>query len=178
MVAERNGRRRATQGAPRAVAERTPQTRPRAPRQPGLARRCRSSTNFASRCARGSGAFAGRGAAELVLQDFTGYFLDRAAGEKAELEGAVGEPDQAGDGVAEMLEDAPHLAVLAFVQRQRDPGVGALLAVERGADRAVGEAVDRDAAGQRREPRRVDVAMHPHTVPAHPAGRRQFETAG
>src|SRR5438874_1843133 len=96
----------------------------------------------------------------------------------AELERPVGEADQPRHGVAEMLEGAAHLAVLALLQRQGEPGVRALLAVERGADRAISDAVDGDAAAERSQPRRVDRAVHPHPVAPYPTRRRQFEAAG
>jgi hypothetical protein len=96
----------------------------------------------------------------------------------AELEGAVGEADQPGDPIPQMFENPPDLSVLALLQGQGDPGVGALLAVELGADRAIGDAVDGNAARQRSEPRRIDKTVHPHLVAPHPAGRRQFEAAG
>ena len=43
-----------------------------------------------------------------------------------------------------MLEHADYLAVLAFAQGERDPGVAALLALENSADRAIGRASDRN----------------------------------
>src|SRR6266853_5240313 len=79
--------------------------------------------------------------AELFLQHLAGHLLDRAAGEMAELKRTVGQADQAGDRIAEMLEDAPHLAVPAFLQGQGDPGIRTLLALELGADRPIGDAI-------------------------------------
>ncbi len=95
-----------------------------------------------------------------------------------ELEGSIGEADQPRYRVPQMFENPPHLAVLALLQRQGHPGVRALLAVELGADRAIGDRVDGDASGERGEPRRIDKPVHPHLVAPHPAGRRQFEAAG
>src|SRR5579885_2845184 len=116
--------------------------------------------------------------AELLAHHPGRHLLDLAAGEVAELERPVAESDQPGDGEAEMIEHAPHLAVLAFAQGQGEPGVGALLALERSADRAVADAVDGDAAGQRGEPLGRDRAVHPDLVAAQPAGLGQFEAAG
>src|ERR1700722_2205419 len=112
---------------------------------------------------------------ELVFEHLFRHLLDRAAVEMTELERSVGEADEAGHGIAEMLHDPAHLAVLAFAQAERDPRVRPLLAFELGPDRTVGRAVDRDALGERGEPRRVDDAVHPHLVAAQPAGRRQFK---
>ena len=93
-------------------------------------------------------------------------------------ERAVGDPDQPRYRVAEMVEHAADFAVLALLQRQGQPGVRSLRPVERGADRAVGDAVDRDARRQRREAGGLDRAVHAHAIAPDPAGRRQFEAAG
>src|SRR5215831_18587796 len=76
-----------------------------------------------------------------------------------------------------MLEYLAHLAVLALAHSQCDPGVAALAALETGADRAIGHAVDRDALFESGEPVRIDLAMHPHLVAPQPSRRRQLEAA-
>jgi len=66
----------------------------------------------------------------------------------AELERPEGQPDQPVDPPAEMLADAADLAVLAFAARLIvSQALSALLAVEPGADLAIGDAVDGDALG-------------------------------
>src|SRR5262252_3453238 len=101
--------------------------------------RCSSSRNsFSSMCSPSPFALD----PELFLQDLARDFLDRAARQMSELKGSIGQADQARHRVAEMLEDPPHLAVLPLLQGYRDPGVGALLALEPGAGRAIGNAVD------------------------------------
>src|ERR1700680_3607040 len=98
--------------------------------------------------------------AELVLEHLLRHLVDRAPREMAELKRSVSEADQPGDRISQMFENAAHLAVLALLQRQGDPGVGALLAFEVGADRAIDDAVDGGAARQGGEPRRVDETAH------------------
>src|SRR5439155_22744130 len=73
--------------------------------------------------------------AELLQQHLARHLLDRTLCQIAQLEWAIGEADEPCHLVAEMFEDAPNLAVLAFLQGQRQPGVRALLAIERRADR-------------------------------------------
>src|SRR6185295_9693308 len=73
----------------------------------------------------------------LLAQNLARHLLDRAARERAELEWAVAQADQARDLPAEMLADAPDLAVLALAQREDDPRIGALLPLERRLDRAI-----------------------------------------
>jgi len=71
-----------------------------------------------------------------------------------------------------------HLAVLALGQRDVDPGIGALLAVEAGLDRTVAHALDGDAVGELGELCLVDSAVHTGAVAARPAIGRQFELSG
>jgi hypothetical protein len=113
--------------------------------------------------------------AELVGEHLPRHLLDGAALEEAELEGSVGEADQPRHGVAEMLEDAAHLAVAPLAQPHLEPGIAALLALELGGDRPVGDAVDGDPLGERLQPIRLDDAVDAHLVAAQPAGRRQLE---
>ncbi len=70
------------------------------------------------------------------------------------------------------------LAVLALPQRQGEPAVGSLHAIEFGLDRPVLDAVHLDALAQPVERRLVDAAMGAHAVAPEPAGRRQGEHAG
>src|SRR3984893_11946474 len=76
-----------------------------------------------------------------------------------------------------MLKHPAHLAVLALAQRQRDPRVAALLALETRTNRAIDDARDRDALFESGEAIRIDLAMHPHLVAPQPSRRRQFEAA-
>src|SRR5690242_439949 len=89
--------------------------------------------------------------ADLLAQHLARHLLDRAAGEGPELEGPVGEADETCHRQAEMLEHAPHLAVLALAQGDCDPGVAALCLVEPRVDRPVAHAFDGDALRQRGE---------------------------
>ena len=70
-----------------------------------------------------------------------------------------------------------HLAVLAFADREREPDIRALLAVERRFDRPVVDAVDGDAVAQRVERLLPHLAVRAHAIAAQPPGRRQFEHA-
>ena len=74
-----------------------------------------------------------------------------------------------------MFEHLLDLAVLALAQPHRDPGVGALLAIELGFDRRVVDAVEADPAAQAVEHRLVDRSVRAHAISAQPPGRRQFE---
>ena len=87
----------------------------------------------------------GEALAELVAQHPGLDRLDGADRQVAELERAVADADQAVDLEAERAEDVLDLAVLAFAQRHQQPDVVALLALERGFDRAVLDALDLDA---------------------------------
>ena len=79
------------------------------------------------------------------------HLLDRAGFKLAELERAERHADQPGDGETEMAEHIAHLAVLALADREREPDVGALRAIERRLDRPVADAVDGDRRAQRIE---------------------------
>src|SRR5215469_13449860 len=87
--------------------------------------------------------------AELLAQHALIHFLDRAALQIAELERAIGEADETRDRKAQMLHHAPHFAIAAFAQADDEPRVAALLALQGGVDRAVGNAFDRDARFER-----------------------------
>src|SRR5215472_11379111 len=56
------------------------------------------------------------GPPELLTQHLGLHLLDLALLQMAELEGAIGDADEAADGIAQMLTDAADLAVLALGQ--------------------------------------------------------------
>src|SRR6478752_5223545 len=74
-----------------------------------------------------------------------------------------------------MLEDAADLAVAPLAQPDFEPGVAALLALEFGCDRSIGDAVDGDAVGEALQPLGVDDAMDADLVAAQPPRCRQLE---
>src|SRR3546814_2410458 len=76
-----------------------------------------------------------------------------------------------------MFEDAAHLTVLAFRQRQLDPLVASGTAFEVGVDLAVADAVDGDALDQILELRLADVAEGARAIGALDPARGQFELA-
>src|SRR5215475_7170928 len=78
-----------------------------------------------------------RAEAELFLQHLAHHLFDRALVQMAELERAVGDADQAADRPAEMAAELADLAVLALGQCHGEPGIVALLAVERGQHLAI-----------------------------------------
>src|SRR4051812_36189773 len=114
-------------------------------------------------------------AAELVGENALRHLLDGAALEEAELERPVGEADQPRHRIAEMLEHTPDLAVAPLAQTHLEPGIAALLALELGGERPIGDAVDGDAVGESLQPVRLDDAVNAHLVAAQPAGRRQLQ---
>src|SRR5262245_8831739 len=69
-------------------------------------------------------------AAEQRIDRSRGHFLHCALREVAQLERAEGDADQAAHMPAEMLADAPDLAILPFFQREGNPGVAVLLPFE------------------------------------------------
>ena len=73
-----------------------------------------------------------------------------ALGKFAELERPERDADQPVHLQAEMLQHIAHLAVLALADREGEPDIRALLAVERRLDRAIAHAVDRHALAQAR----------------------------
>ena len=115
--------------------------------------------------------------AELLAQRARLDLLDRAFRQVAELERPERHADQPVHRQPEMAQHVAHLAVLALAHREREPDIGALLAVERRLDRAVADAVDRDAVAQRVELRLRDLAVRAHAIAPQPAGRRQFQHA-
>ena len=119
--------------------------------------------------------FPGELRAQLVAQHPGAHFRHLALGEIAEFERAEGNADQAIDRQPQVFQHLLDLAVLAFAQAHRDPGVGALLPVELGFDRRVVDAVEADPAAQAVEPRLVDRPVRAHAIAAEPPGRGQFE---
>src|SRR5436309_2620044 len=63
---------------------------------------------------------------------------------------------------AKVAQHIAHLAVLALADRERDPHVRCLLAIERRIDCAVADAVDGHALAQRIELFLRDLAVRPH----------------
>src|SRR3954454_19677729 len=89
------------------------------------------------------------GGGKLLPQDARGDFLDAAAFEGAELEGTVGDADEAGDGKAEVLHDAADFAIAALAEADGQPGIVALPGIDGSLDRAVADAIDGDSLGER-----------------------------
>src|SRR5579885_2785125 len=112
-----------------------------------------------------------KNASQLVRLDF----LDFALLDVAELERTIGNTNEPIDPQSKMFEHPAHLAVLAFAQRNRQPDVGALLAVEHRGDGAVVNAGDRDAAAQAVERVLADTAQGAHTVAPLPTGGGKLE---
>src|SRR5262249_58222102 len=103
------------------------------------------------------------------------HFLDRAFGQFAELKRPERNADQAVDLEPERAEHVADLAVLALAHREAEPHVRALLTLEARLDRAVADAVDRDAGAERIERGLAHPAVRAHPVAAPPAGLRQFQ---
>src|SRR5262249_6405745 len=89
--------------------------------------------------------------AELIAQRARLDLLDRAGLQLCELERPERHANEPVHPEAEVAEHVADLAVLAFTNRKCEPHVRALLAVERGFDRPVVDAVDGDALLQRVE---------------------------
>ena len=69
-----------------------------------------------------------------------------------------------------MLQHLLDLAVLALAQPHGDPDVGALLALQRGLDAGIVDAVDTDPGAERRQHVLRHLAMRAHAVAAQPGG--------
>ena len=76
-----------------------------------------------------------------------------------------------------MPEHVLHLAILALPDREGEPNVAALGAVERGRDGTITDAVEGDAGAQAVEVTLPYAAVRAHAITAQPAGRRQLERA-
>ena len=106
------------------------------------------------------------------------------AREIAELERPERHADQAVHRQPEMTEHVLHLAVLALADGEGEPHVRSLLAVERGLDRPVADAVDGDAGAQpvelrpaargRGRARDSAAASRSPAAPARARGRRRW----
>src|ERR1700687_3056367 len=92
----------------------------------------------------GSGEIAG----EKLAEHADRHLFDSARRQHAELERAIAGPYQAGDLDPQRFEHFLDFAVLAFAQSHREPTVAALAAVERGLDRTIADAIDREAFGK------------------------------
>src|SRR4029077_4476928 len=114
---------------------------------------------------------------KLILQGARAHLLGRALFELAELEGAEGDADQAIHLEPEMLENALHFPILALAQPEREPHVGALLAIDLGLDRTVMHAVDLDAVLQAADLTWGDPAKGAPPIAPQPAGLRMGEEA-
>src|SRR4029077_12089881 len=116
--------------------------------------------------------------AELIAERPRLDLLCGALREVAELEWPEGEADQPFHLQPDMLEHVAHFAVLAFADREGEPHIGALLAVERRFDRPVMDSRNRDPVAQPIEVVLRDAAERAHPIAAQPAGFRQLEHTG
>src|SRR5438270_2033341 len=115
--------------------------------------------------------------AELFAQHAGLDLLDLSFGEFAQLKRTIGYPDQSVHLETEMREHVAHLAVLAFADRKRQPDIGALVALQRGIDRAVFDAVDFDPLLQFVELTLRHLAVGADAITPQPAGIGKFERA-
>src|SRR6185312_3651662 len=115
--------------------------------------------------------------AQLFAQHAGAHHLDAADRQVGQLERPEADADQAVDREAQRPEHILDLAVLAFAQGKDEPDVAALLALERGFDRAVLDAIDLEPVLERIELRLRNGAEGADAVFAQPAGGRQFEHA-
>ena len=113
--------------------------------------------------------------AKLFAQHPCAYLLDRTLGEFAELKRTEGDADEPRDRQPEIAEHVAHLAVLALADRQSEPKIRALHAVERRFDRPVMDAVDCYSGAQFVELCLGCRSVRADAVTPQPAGRRQFE---
>ncbi len=116
--------------------------------------------------------------AELITQGPRFHLFDRAFRQIAEPERTERNPDQTVHRQPEMAEHVLNLAVLALSDRECEPDVAALRAIDGGLDFTIAHAVDGDAASQRIELRLRHAAVRAHAIAPQPSGRRQFERAG
>src|SRR5579859_1378750 len=100
---------------------------------------------------------------ELLAQGPGTNLLDLALGQFAELERTERHADEPCHGQAERAQNVTHFAVLALADREGEPQVGALDAVERGLDRSVLHALDADAGAQA-----IKLLLRHRAVGAHP----------
>src|SRR5499427_9557670 len=116
--------------------------------------------------------------AQLPAQIFCLDLLDGAFGKFAEPERPELDPDQAIDLQVEVAQHVAHLAVLALADREGEPHIGALLALEYRLDRPVPDAVNGDAVAELVQFALTDPAMGADAVASDPGGVRQFQHAG
>src|ERR1700730_17192313 len=124
-------------------------------------------------CSIGSGEIAG----EKLAEHADRHLFDSARRQLGELERAVGGPYQAGDLDPQRFEQFLDFAVLAFALSHRQPTVAALTAVERGLDRTIADAIDREAFGKPGKRRFIRLAMSPDPVGASDRVGRVFKIA-
>src|SRR5205807_5596788 len=105
-------------------------------------------------------------------------FLDFARRKIAKLERPERDADEAIYRQAEIPQHVLHLAVLAFPDRESEPDIAGLNAINARLDRAVTDAADGYAVAQRCQLLRGNVAVRAHAIAAQPPRRRQFEHAG
>src|SRR5688500_12442656 len=105
------------------------------------------------------------------------HFPDLTALQPAKLERPERDADQPVHLEAEMLQHIAYLAVLALASADGEPDIGALLAIERGLDGAIADAVDGDAALEPIERLLRHAAERAHPIAAQPAGLRQLDHA-
>ena len=115
--------------------------------------------------------------AQLIAQHLGLDGFNRAHRNIAQLERAEADTDQAVHFQPERAQHVLDFAVLAFAQRHDDPHIGALLALERGFDRAILDAIDLDAILEAIQRSLGDGAVGAHAIAAQPAGRGQLKHA-
>src|SRR6185312_8200211 len=114
---------------------------------------------------------------EGLLQSRGFDFLHRAIFERAQLERPIRDADQPVHLEPKRFENLAYFAVLALPDREAEPYIGALLAVERRLDWSVADAVDGDPALQTVERFLRHAAERAHAIAPEPAGRREFQRA-
>src|SRR6516164_1161513 len=95
---------------------------------------------------------------KLLAEHLLRHLVDRTARQIAELERTEGETNQPSYRKPETFEHATHLSIFSLAQSHCDPGIAALLALELGGDRAIGDPVDRNSLIERSEPLGMDLA--------------------
>src|SRR5579883_700354 len=116
--------------------------------------------------------------AELFAEISCRDFLDGAFRKRAQPERPEFGPDQPIYGKPKVGKHVAYLAVLAFADREGEPDIRALLALECRLDRAVVDAVDGDAVPQPVQIGLADPAMGADPITPDPAGLRQFQHPG
>src|SRR6267143_6829363 len=76
-----------------------------------------------------------------------------------------------------MLEDYLDFAILAFVERHRQPAIRSATAIDNRAHRAIPNAVDREAIGKLRELRLIHNPMSANSIGARESLLRMFQVS-